>query len=85
MTPWRPAKPWKKRQQIKVKISWQRLGLRDPIEEKMAVPIEEMRRQVEVVAREGLLRGIRSDSTAPGDNQPRRSRGKKTKAPRDLR
>jgi hypothetical protein len=85
MTPWRTSpKSWKNRhpkQQRKIKISWQRLGLRDPAEEKAPVPIEEMRRQVDVVAREGLMRGVRSYPAAPGapgsEGARRRSRGKK--------
>jgi hypothetical protein len=82
MTSWRSnPKSLKKRQQRKVKISWTRLGLRDPIEEKEPVPIEEMRRQVDVVAREGLMRGVRSYPTPAsllgGDAVRRRSRGKK--------
>jgi hypothetical protein len=81
MTSWRSnPKSLKKRQQRKIKISWTRLGLSDPAEEKSPVSIEEMRRQVEVVAREGLMRGVRSYPTAAGvlgDGIRRRSRGKK--------
>ena len=81
MTPWRSnPKSWKKRQQRKIKISWTRLGLRDPVEEKAPMPIDEMRRQVEAVARQGLMRGVRSYPTGPtqvgGAGMRRRSRGK---------
>jgi len=83
MAPW-PTSPksWKKShpKHQKVKISWQRLGLSDPAEEKALVPIEEMRRQVDVVARQGLMRGVRSYPTVPksssGEGVRRRSRGK---------
>ena len=84
MTSWRSnPKSLKKRPQRKIKISWTLLGLRDPVQEKAPVPIEEMRRQVEVVARQGLMRGVRSYPTAPThvgggvDGIRRRSRGKK--------
>jgi hypothetical protein len=77
MTPWRPIRASsKKRGQRKVTISWQRLGLRDPIKED-AVPIDEMRRQVDIVARQSLMRGTRSNSTTPSEGGPRRSRGTK--------
>ncbi|WP_447978326.1 hypothetical protein [Candidatus Nitrospira bockiana] len=39
-----------------VKINWHQLGLTDPSDDKESVPIEEIRRQVTVVASKGLKR-----------------------------
>ena len=49
----------KRRPAPKVKISWQRLGLNGPDKESV-VPIEEIRRQVSIVASQSLGKGKKS-------------------------
>ncbi len=59
------------------KIRWQRFGLDMMVPEKLPTPIEEIRRQVLVLASRGMKQGTRSKPPAPyaGGALHRRRRG----------
>ncbi len=59
------------------KIRWQRFGLDMMVPEKLPTPIEEIRRQVLVLASRGMKQGMRSKPPVPhtGAAPRRRRRG----------
>lgn len=73
-----------KRVNPKRKINWEQLGLAAPTKDPSTVPIEEIRRQVTMLAGRALGQGVRSRRLLQGEQDPNANRNLGT-ARRDSR
>mgnify|MGYP001618525887 CR=1 FL=1 len=64
-----------KRGNPKQKINWEQLGLETPVKGQSTVPIDEIRRQVTLLAGRSLGQGVRASSDRPAETAGRSRRG----------